>query len=75
LKQRSLDATKGEMVQIGSLALSMYESLYGYRPRSQFEQVGDFKFKTYHYQLKDVEIVDRAIDTVLNNPPLDLFAL
>ncbi|MDJ0717814.1 MAG: ATP-dependent RecD-like DNA helicase [Prochloraceae cyanobacterium] len=65
LKERNIDATKGQMTSIGSLALSMFENQYGHRPAKQFEVVGKFKFKTYHYPITDIDLVDRAIDIVL----------
>ena len=65
LSQRNIDATKGQMTSIGSLALSLFENQYGYRPAKQFEVFGKFKFKTYHYSITDIDLVDRAIDTVI----------
>ncbi len=65
IEQRSLNPTKGQMTSIGSLALSLYQNKYGHRPSKQFEQVGSMRFKTYHYPSDAVELIDRAIDTVL----------
>ena len=65
IEQRSLNATKGQMTSIGSLALSLYQNEYGHRPCKQFEQIGSMRFKTYHYPSDAVELIDRAIDTVL----------
>ena len=65
LQQLGLKASTGQMTAIGSLALQMYESKYGYRPSKRLEQVGDFRFKTYHYEVTAVELIDCAIDSVL----------
>jgi len=65
LEQRNIEATKGQTMKIGSLALSLFENKYGRRPIKQLEVVGKFKFKTYHYQPNDIDLLDRAIDTVL----------
>ena len=65
IEQRSLNATKGQMTSISSLALSLYQNEYGHRPCKQFEQVGSMRFKTYHYPPDAVELIDQAIDTVL----------
>ena len=65
LRQLGLKASTGQMTAIGSLALQMYESKYGYRPSKRLEQVGDFRFKTYHYEVTAVELIDCAIDSVL----------
>ncbi len=53
------------MTTIGSLALQMYESKYGYRPSKQPEFVGKFRFNTYHYETTAIELIDSAIDAVL----------
>ncbi len=66
LEQRNIEATKGQTMKIGSLALSLFENKYGRRPIKQLEVVGKFKFKTYHYQPNDIDLLDRAIDTVLS---------
>ncbi|MBD2565428.1 MULTISPECIES: SF1B family DNA helicase RecD2 [Nostoc] len=65
LQQRQLTATPGQMTTIGSLALQMYESKYGYRPSKQPELVGKFRFNTYHYETTAIELIDSAIDAVL----------
>ncbi|WP_100903566.1 ATP-dependent RecD-like DNA helicase [Nostoc flagelliforme] len=67
LQQRQLTATQGQMTTIGSLALQMYESKFGYRPSKQPELVGKFRFNTYHYETSSVELIDSAIDAVLHN--------
>ncbi len=53
------------MTTIGSLALQMYESKYGYRPSKQPELVGKFRFNTYHYETTAIDEIDSAIDAVL----------
>ena len=65
LQQRQLTATHGQMTTIGSLALQMYESKYGYRPSKQPELVGKFRFNTYHYETTAIDEIDSAIDAVL----------
>jgi len=65
LQQRQLSATQGQMTTIGSLALQMYESKYGYRPSKQPELVGKFRFNTYHYETTAIDEIDSAIDAVL----------
>lgn len=65
LQQRQLTAIPGQMTTIGSLALQMYESKYGYRPSKQPELVGKFRFNTYHYETTAIELIDSAIDAVL----------
>ncbi len=67
LQQRQIEATSGQMTSIGSLALRLYEDRYGNRPSRQLEQVGKMRFKTYHYPLEAGELIDRAIDIVMNN--------
>lgn len=54
------------MAQIGSLALRLYEDKYGHRPLRQVEQMGQMRFKTYLYPLVAFDLVDRAINLVLN---------
>ena len=66
LQQRQLEATNGQMTQIGSLALNLYEDKYGHRPSKQIEPVGNKRFKTYHYPSEATELIDRAINLVLN---------
>ncbi|WP_199332950.1 ATP-dependent RecD-like DNA helicase [Nostoc sp. FACHB-190] len=65
LQERKLTATPGQMTTIGTIALQMYEEKYGHRPSKQLEQVGKFKFKTYHYETEVVELIDSAIDLVM----------
>ncbi|MHC5598917.1 MAG: SF1B family DNA helicase RecD2 [Nostoc sp.] len=65
LQSRQLTATPGQMTAIGTIALQMYEDKYGHRPSKQLEQVGKFKFKTYHYEISAVELIDSAIDLVM----------
>ncbi|MBD2681528.1 ATP-dependent RecD-like DNA helicase [Nostoc paludosum FACHB-159] len=65
LQSRQLTATPGQMTTIGTIALQMYEEKYGHRPSKQLEQVGKFKFKTYHYEISAVELIDSAIDLVM----------
>ncbi|MDZ8109351.1 MAG: ATP-dependent RecD-like DNA helicase [Nostoc sp. DedQUE12a] len=65
LQSRKLSATPGQMTTIGTIALQMYEDKYGHRPSKQLEQVGKFKFKTYHYEISAVELIDSAIDLVM----------
>jgi len=65
LQERQLTATPGQMTTIGTIALQMYEEKYGHRPSKQLEQVGKFKFKTYHYETSAVELIDSAIDLVM----------
>ena len=67
LKERSLEATQGQMTTIGSLALQLYEDKYGHRPSKQPEQVGKYKFKTYHYESSAVKLIDQAIDLFMSN--------
>ncbi len=67
LRQRGLEATTGQKTTIGSLVLQLYEAKYGFRPSKQFEQVGEFRFKTYHYEMTAVELIDGVIDTVIRN--------
>ncbi|MBD2683049.1 MULTISPECIES: ATP-dependent RecD-like DNA helicase [Nostoc] len=65
LQSRQLTASPGQMTTIGTIALQMYEEKYGHRPSKQLEQVGKFKFKTYHYEISAVELIDSAIDLVM----------
>jgi exodeoxyribonuclease V alpha subunit len=65
LRERGLTATPGQMTTIGTIALQLYEDKYGHRPSKQLEQVGKFKFKTYHYETSVVELIDSAIDLVM----------
>lgn len=65
LQERKLTATPGQMTAIGTITLQMYEKKYGHRPSKQLEQVGKFKFKTYHYEISAVELIDSAIDLVI----------
>lgn len=67
LQERQLSATPGQMTTIGSLAVEMYQAKYGHRPSKQLEQVGKFRFKTYHYEISALALLDRAIDAVMNN--------
>lgn len=66
LRERKLSATKGQMTSIGSLALRLYEDKFGHRPSKQLEVVEGMRFKTYHYTVEAVDLIDRAIDLVLN---------
>ncbi|QJB47251.1 SF1B family DNA helicase RecD2 [Dolichospermum flos-aquae] len=66
LRDRSINATPGQMTTIGTIALQLYEEKYGHRPSKQPEQVGKFRFKTYHYEIGAVELIDSAIDLVMN---------
>jgi exodeoxyribonuclease V alpha subunit len=66
LRERQLGATKGQMTSIGSLALRLYEDKFGHRPSKQLEVVEGIRFKTYHYTVEAVDLIDRAIDAVLN---------
>lgn len=65
LHERGLTATPGQMTTIGTIALQLHEDKYGHRPSKQLEQVGKFKFKTYHYETAAVELIDSAIDLVM----------
>ncbi|BAZ33870.1 recombinase D (plasmid) [Cylindrospermum sp. NIES-4074] len=65
LCSRGLIATPGQMTTIGTIALQLYEDKYGHRPSKQLEQVGKFRFKTYHYESAAVELIDSAIDLVM----------
>lgn len=65
LQERGLIATPGQMTTIGSIALQLYSDKYGHRPSKQLEQVGKFRFKTYHYETVAVELIDSAIDLVI----------
>jgi exodeoxyribonuclease V alpha subunit len=67
LRERKLICTKGQMTSIGSLALRLYEDLFGHRPSKQLEVVEGMRFKTYHYSVEAVDLIDRAIDLVLNS--------
>jgi exodeoxyribonuclease V alpha subunit len=67
LRERGLTATPGQMTTIGTIALQMYEDKYGHRPSKQLEQVGKFRFKTYHYETAAVEFIDSAIDLVMRD--------
>lgn len=66
LRSRSIIATSGQMTTIGTIALQLYEDKYGHRPSKQLEQVGQFQFKTYHYETSAVELIDSAIDLVIS---------
>ncbi len=66
LRERQLGATKGQMTSIGSLALRLYEDKFGHRPSKQLEVMEGMRFKTYHYTVEAVDLIDRAIDAVLN---------
>ena len=66
LRERKLSATKGQMTSLGSLALRLYEDKFGHRPPKQLEVVEGMRFKTYHYAVEAVDLIDRAIDLVLN---------
>jgi exodeoxyribonuclease V alpha subunit len=55
------------MTSIGSLALRLYEDKFGHRPSKQLEVVEGMRFKTYHYTVEAVDLIDRAIDLVLNS--------
>jgi exodeoxyribonuclease V alpha subunit len=65
LRERQLSSTKGQMTSIGSLALRLYELEFGHRPSKQLEVVEGMRFKTYHYGVEAVDLIDRAIDAVL----------
>ncbi|HEY9874351.1 MAG TPA: ATP-dependent RecD-like DNA helicase [Candidatus Obscuribacterales bacterium] len=67
LKERQIKATNGQMTKIGSLALQLYKDKYGHLPSRQLEQVGEMRFKTYHYPIEASYLLDRAIDLVLQN--------
>jgi len=67
LRERKLSSTKGQMTSIGSLALRLYEDKFGHRPSKQLEVVEGMRFKTYHYTVEAVDLIDRAIDLVLNS--------
>lgn len=60
------------MTSVGSLALRLYEDKFGHRPSKQLEVVEGMRFKTYHwfktyhYGVEAVDLIDRAIDAVLN---------
>ena len=66
LRERKLSCTKGQMTSIGSLSLRLYEDKFGHRPSKQLEVVEGLRFKTYHYTVEAVALIDRAIDLVLN---------
>jgi exodeoxyribonuclease V alpha subunit len=65
LRERQLSSTKGQMTSVGSLALRLYEDKFGHRPSKQLEVVEGMRFKTYHYGVEAVDLIDRAIDAVL----------
>jgi len=67
LRERKLSSTKGQMTSIGSLALRLYEDKFGHRPSKQLEVVEGMRFKTYHYGVEALDLIDRAIDLVLNS--------
>jgi exodeoxyribonuclease V alpha subunit len=67
LRERKLGATKGQMTSIGSLALRLYEDMFGHRPSKQLEVMEGMRFKTYHYGVEAVDLIDRAIDAVLKS--------
>lgn len=67
LRERKLSATKGQMTSIGSLALRFYEDKFGHRPSKQLEVMEGMRFKTYHYGVEAVDLIDRAIDAVLKS--------
>ncbi|HEY9600687.1 MAG TPA: ATP-dependent RecD-like DNA helicase [Allocoleopsis sp.] len=67
LRERKLGATKGQMTSIGSLALRFYEDKFGHRPSKQLEVMEGMRFKTYHYGVEAVDLIDRAIDAVLKS--------
>lgn len=69
LKERGIQATTGERTKIGSLTLQLYQDKYKYLPSKQLEQMEEMKFKTktYHYESSAVDLIDRAIDIVLNS--------
>ncbi|MUG91878.1 ATP-dependent RecD-like DNA helicase [Scytonema sp. UIC 10036] len=66
LQELGLEATQGQMTSIGTLVLKLYEDRYGHRPCKQLEQVGKFQFKTYHYELHALDLINSAIDLVFN---------
>ncbi|GAB1545053.1 ATP-dependent RecD-like DNA helicase [Scytonema sp. NUACC21] len=66
LREMGIEATQGQLTSIGTLVLKLYEDRYGHRPCKQLEQVGKFKFKTYHYELHALDLINSAIDLVLN---------
>ncbi|NET09227.1 MAG: AAA family ATPase [Symploca sp. SIO2B6] len=68
VQQRQLNLTAGQMTSIGSFAVSLYVERYGTRPSKRPEQVGSYRFKTYHYEIEALWLVDRAIDLVLQTP-------
>lgn len=66
LRELNIDATKGEKTSIGSLALQLYQSQYGRRPSKRLEVIEPGqKFKTYHYETEAIELLDRAIKTIM----------
>lgn len=65
VQMRRLVATPGQMTTIGTIALNLYESKYGHRPSKQLEVLGKLRFKTYHYEMAAVDLIDSAIDLVL----------
>src|SRR5919202_226066 len=64
LRERQLSSTKGQMTSVGSLALRLYEDKFGHRPSKQLEVVEGMRFKTYHYGVEAVDLIERAIDAV-----------
>jgi len=69
LKERGIQATTGQRTKIGSLTLQLYQDKYKHLPSKQPEQMEEMKFKTktYHYESEAVDLIDRAIDIVLNS--------
>ncbi len=67
LQEMGLEATPGQAIAIGTLVLKLYEDRYGHRPCKKPEQVGKYKFKTYHYELHALDLINYAIDLVFNN--------
>ncbi len=67
LRELKVNATKGQMTKIGSLALQLFELVHGGRPCKKQERVDGMSFMTYHYPEKAKVILDQAIQQVLSN--------
>lgn len=67
LRELKVNATKGQMTKIGSLALQLFELVHGERPCKKQERVDGMTFMTYHYPEKAKVILDQAIYQFLSN--------
>jgi exodeoxyribonuclease V alpha subunit len=75
LRERELTCSKGETTSIGALALQLYQDKFGHRPAKQPERLDgiDWLVRTYHYERAALDLIDQAIDLVIQSPPSDLF--